>query len=102
MHGEGNGNPLQCSCLDPWDSPGRNTGIGCHFLLQEIFPTQRSNSGLPHCRQILYYLSHSITLYILSEFLLTDVVLAAVDAAVNLVLRARADTRLGEVSSALQ
>ena len=58
-------------------------------LLQGIFPTQRSNSGLPHCRQILYHLSHSVTLYILSEFLLTDVVLAAMDAAVNLVLRAR-------------
>ena len=30
----------------------------CHFLLQGIFPTQRSNTGLPHCRQMLYYLSH--------------------------------------------
>ena len=36
----------------------RNTGVGCHFLLQEIFPTQGLNSGLPHCRQMLYYLSH--------------------------------------------
>ena len=31
--------------------------MGCHFLLQGIFPTQRSNLGLPHCRQILYHLS---------------------------------------------
>ena len=40
------------------DIPGKNTGVGCHFLLQEIFPTQRLNPGLPHCRQILYQLSH--------------------------------------------
>ena len=42
----------------PWDSPGKNTGVGCHFLLQEIFPTQGLNPGLPHCRQMLYRLSH--------------------------------------------
>ena len=40
------------------DSPGKNTGEGCHILLQGIFPTQGSNPGLPHCRQILYCLSH--------------------------------------------
>ena len=40
------------------DSPGKNTGVGCHALLQGIFPTQKSNPGLPYCRQILYYLSH--------------------------------------------
>ena len=40
------------------DSPGKNTGVGCHALLQGIFPTQGSNPGLPHCRQILYHLSH--------------------------------------------
>ena len=34
------------------DSPGNNTGVGCHGLLQWIFPTQESNRGLPHCRQI--------------------------------------------------
>ena len=33
--------------LRPWDSPGKNTGVGCHFLLQGIFPTQGSNPGLP-------------------------------------------------------
>ena len=38
----------------PWYSPGKNTGVGCHFLLQGIFPTQESNPGLLHFRQILY------------------------------------------------
>ena len=41
----------------PWSSPGKNTGVGSHSLLQ-IFPTQGSNPDLPHCRQILYCLSH--------------------------------------------
>ena len=40
------------------DSPGKNTGEGCHALLQGIFPPQGSNPGLPHCRQILYHPSH--------------------------------------------
>ena len=44
--------------LCPWDFPGKNTGVGCHFLLQEIFPTQGLNLGLPHSRQMLYRLSH--------------------------------------------
>ena len=44
--------------LCPWNSPGKNTGVGCHSLLQGIFPTQGSNLGVLHCRQILYYLSH--------------------------------------------
>ena len=42
----------------PWDSPGSNTGMGCHFLLQGIFPTQGLNQHLLcllHCRQILYH-----------------------------------------------
>ena len=42
----------------PWDSPGKNTGVGSLSLLQGIFPTQGLNSGFPHCRQILYCLSH--------------------------------------------
>ena len=41
-----------------WDSPGKNNGMGCHSLLQGIFPTQQLNPGLPNCRQILYHLSH--------------------------------------------
>ena len=44
--------------LCPWDSPGKSTGVGCHSPLQGIFLTQRLNSGLLHCRQILYHLSH--------------------------------------------
>ena len=40
------------------NSPGQNTGVGSLSLLQGIFPTQGSNPGLPHCRQILYQLSH--------------------------------------------
>ena len=44
--------------LPPWDSPGKNTGVGCHFFLQGIFLTRGSNPGLPHCRQMLYPLSH--------------------------------------------
>ena len=41
----------------PWNSPGQNTGMGSCSLLQGIFPTQESNPGLLHCRQILYQLS---------------------------------------------
>ena len=43
--------------LCPWDSSGKITGIGCHTLLQGIFPTQGSNPAFPHCRRILYRLS---------------------------------------------
>ena len=43
---------------DPWNFPSKSTGVSCHFLLQRIFPTQGSNPGLPHCRQMLYRLSH--------------------------------------------
>ena len=42
----------------PWNSPGQNTGVGSLSLLQGIFPTQGSNPGLPHCRWLLYQLSH--------------------------------------------
>ena len=44
--------------LCPWDSAGKNTEVGCHSLLQGIFPMQRSNPALLHCRQILYHLNH--------------------------------------------
>ena len=40
-----------------WNSPGQNTGVGSFSLLQGIFPTQGSNPGHHHCRQILYQLS---------------------------------------------
>ena len=60
------GDPMDCEAppnparlLCPWDSLGKNTGVGCHaLLLQGIFPTQGSNTGLPCCSQILYCLSH--------------------------------------------
>ena len=42
----------------PWNSPGQNTDVGSLSLLQGIFPTQKSNPGPPHCRQILFQLSH--------------------------------------------
>ena len=42
----------------PWNSPGQNTGVDSISLLQGIFPTQGLNPGLPHCRRILYQLSH--------------------------------------------
>ena len=42
----------------PWNSPGQNTGVGSLSLPQGIFPTQGSNPGLPHCRQILFQLSY--------------------------------------------
>ena len=48
--------PAKLLCL--WNSPGKNTGVGRHSLLQGIFPAQGLNPGLPHCRQILYLLSH--------------------------------------------
>ena len=44
--------------LCPWDSPAKNTGVGCHALVPGISTTQESNPGLPHCRWILYCLSH--------------------------------------------
>ena len=71
------GEPFQCvchfshvqlwdplDCRDPpgssvhGDSPRKYTGVGCHALLQGIFPTQGSNPGLLHCRWILYQLKY--------------------------------------------
>ena len=54
-------NPMDCSLSGSsvhGDSPGKNTGVGCHAFLQGIFPAQGSNLGLQHCRQILYHLGH--------------------------------------------
>ena len=45
--------PPDSSC--PWGFPGKNTGVGCHFLLLGIFPTQGSNLQLLNCRRILYH-----------------------------------------------
>ena len=58
--------PTLCNLMD-WSLPGSSvpgilqakyTGVGCHFLLQGIFPTQGSNPCFQHCRQILYPLRH--------------------------------------------
>ena len=50
--------------LCPCDSPGKNNRVGFYSLLQGIFLTQGLNPGLPHCRQILYHLSHQGSPYI--------------------------------------
>ena len=49
---------MQLYRVFPWDSPGQNTGVGYHFLLQGVFLTQESNLGLLHCRQMIYQLSY--------------------------------------------
>ena len=46
--------------LCPWDSPGKNTGVDCHSLLQGVLLIQGSNLGLLHCRQILYHLNSEL------------------------------------------
>ena len=59
-------NPMDCSSLGSsahGDSPGKNTEVGCHGLLQGIFPTQGSNAGLSHCRRILYQLRDANMLF---------------------------------------
>ena len=48
--------PVRLLC--PWNSPGKNTGVGCHSFLHGIFLTQGLNLSPLHCRQILYRLSH--------------------------------------------
>ena len=53
--------------LSPWNFPGKNTGVGCHFLLQGIFPTQGLNLGLLHCTQIVYRLSHQVSPWAMLE-----------------------------------
>ena len=50
--------PQPTRLLCPWDSPGKNTGVGCHALLQGIFPIQGSNLDFLKCREFLYCLSH--------------------------------------------
>ena len=50
-----------------WNSPGQNTGVGSCSLLQGIFPTQGSNPGLWHCRQILYQLRHKASPWLMEN-----------------------------------
>ena len=49
--------------LCPWNSPGKNTEVGCHSILQGLFPSQGSNLDLLHCRKILYHLSQQVVCY---------------------------------------
>ena len=49
---------VACQALCAWNFQDKNTEVGCHVLLQGIFLIQGWNRGLPHCRQILYRLSH--------------------------------------------
>ena len=60
--------PMDCSLLGSsvhGDSPSKSIGVASHALLQEIFPTQGSNSGLPNFRQIIYHLTHQGSPWIL-------------------------------------
>ena len=50
----------------------KSTGVGCHALLQGIFPTQGSNPGLLHCKQILYHLSHQGSPCVLTSIIFVE------------------------------
>ena len=66
--------PMNCSLTGSsvhGDSLGKNSGLGCHALLQGIFPTQGLNPGLPHCRQIFYCLSYQGSRQI-NEFIIVN------------------------------
>ena len=61
-------NPIDCSPPDSFvhgGSPGTYTRVGCHSLLQGIYPAQGSNKCHPHCRWIIYHLSHHENLWML-------------------------------------
>ena len=58
--------PMDCS--PPWNSPGENTGVGSHSLLQGILPTLELNLGLLYCLQILYHLSHHYSFFFFNLF----------------------------------
>ena len=49
---------VTCLAISPWDSPGKNTWVGCHFLSQGFFLIQGSNLCLLHCRKILYCINY--------------------------------------------
>ena len=55
--------PIRFLC--PWSSSGKKTGVGCHTLLQRIFPIHGLNPDLLHCRRILYCLNHQGSPWIL-------------------------------------
>ena len=58
-----------------WNSPDKNTGMGCHFLFQDILWTQGSNLDLLHCKQILYHLSHTCILFWFKKNLIWEALL---------------------------
>ena len=58
--------PVDCSppgSSAHWNSPGKNTGVGCHAVFHRIFPAQWLNPCPPQCRQIPYHLSHQVNPY---------------------------------------
>ena len=89
------------------DSPGKNSGVSCHALLQGIFPTQGSNLGLSHCRRILYPLNHhvlpsylikmmKVTMFSSNIFI---VLLLTIRAAIHLIILLSELGELGELGS---
>ena len=72
-------NPMDCSppgSSIQGDSPDKSTGVGCHTLLQGIFPTQALNPSLPHCRCILYHVRHQGNPYFSQVFTFSVIDLA--------------------------
>ena len=67
--------PMDC----PRNSPGQNTGVGSLSLLQGTFPTQGLNPGLPHCRRILYQLSHQGSPYVRTLWMLASIIIICVN-----------------------
>ena len=67
----------------PWNSPDQNTGVGSLSLLQRIFTTQGSNPDLPHCRRILYQLSHQGSLLNINPFISSNIVSRVVSKCVS-------------------
>ena len=74
-------NPME----SPWNSPGQNTRVNSLSLLQEIFPTQGSNPGLPLCRQIFYQLSHKGSAY--AEYIMPNARLDEAQARIKIARR---------------
>ena len=77
--------PTRCLC--PRNSAGKNIGVGCHPLLQGIFPTQGLNLGLLYCKQILLYIH--IYVYILFQifsFICQNKILSRVPCGIHYIL----------------